>query len=304
MTDKEREERLDRVVAQLCRTYTDGKAINQIEGHDLPDREIVFRCLNHLHAILFPGFVNGHPVTRTNLKYRVGDLMNQVYMELTREARRAFAYNCKIGNCEGCDVPAMAEEAVLSLLEALPGVREMLKEDIQAGYDGDPAAQSLDEIIISYPAIEAIATYRLAHELYRHEVPLIPRMWTEAAHARTGIDINPGATIGPGFFIDHGTGVVIGETCRIGRRVQLYQGVTLGAMAPAKGQALRGQKRHPTIEDKVIIYAGATILGGETVIGKGAIIGGNVWLMDSVEPGMRVVLAKKDYVYLKCGVGR
>ncbi|MCX7935235.1 MAG: serine acetyltransferase, partial [Planctomycetota bacterium] len=173
------------------------------------------------------------------------------------------------------------------------------KQDVEAAFARDPAARSLDEIILSYPCIEAITTARLAHELYLREVPLIPRMWTERAHSRTGIDIHPGATIGPRFFIDHGTGVVIGETASIGSNVCLYQGVPLGALAPAKGQSLAGKKRHPTIEDDVIIYAGATILGGETVIGKGAVIGGNVWLTHSVEAGTKVLIAKNDLVFLR-----
>ncbi len=292
---------MSRLIKKLMKTYEDGRGINQVEGHDLPLRENVTACLERLFTILFPGFVYGHPVTRANLPYRLGDQLNQIHVELTAEVERAMRYACKVKNCAECNVKQQARDAVVHLLERLPAVREMLKQDIQAAYDGDPAAKSFDSIILCYPGIEAIATYRLAHELYVREVPLIPRMWSEQAHSRTGIDINPGAVIAPRFFIDHGTGVVVGETTRIGKNVSLYQGVTLGALAPAKGQSLRGRKRHPTIEDNVIIYAGATILGGETVIGKGAVIGGNVWLTHSVEPGTKVLIAKHELVFLKKG---
>jgi serine O-acetyltransferase len=188
-----------------------------------------------------------------------------------------------------------AEEAAYAFLESIPRIRKMLAKDIQAAYDGDPAASCIDEIILSYPAAYAITAYRAAHEFYENGVLLLPRMLTELAHARTGIDIHPGAQIGESFFIDHGTGVVIGETTVIGNKVKLYQGVTLGALSfpkDEKGRLLRGNKRHPTIEDNVVIYAGATILGGDTVIGEGSIIGGNVWLTESVPPGSRVVQAE------------
>lgn len=291
--------RMRGLIEALLETYDDGVAINQVEGHDLPDREAVSACLSQLHTILFPGFISGHPVTESNLLYHIGDVVNHVHMELTRVVERALRYECKANQCDHCNVGLQAEQAVIQLLERLPAVREMVKADVRAGYAGDPAATSMDEVIISYPSIQALATQRLAHELHTLKVPLIPRMWTEVAHARTGIDIHPGATIGSGCFIDHGTGVVIGETCVIGKNVQIYQGVTLGALAPAKGQAIRGQKRHPTIEDGVIIYAGATILGGKTVIGEGAVIGGNVWLTDSVPGGTKVLIGKKDLVFLQ-----
>ncbi len=184
----------------------------------------------------------------------------------------------------GRGAPAIAQ----GFISALPGIRGRLAEDVEAAFEGDPAARSYAEIVAAYPAIRAIATYRLAHELHRAGVPSIPRIMAEDAHARTGIDIHPGATIGRRFFVDHGTGVVVGETCEIGDRVVLYQGVTLGALAPRKGQRLRGVKRHPTIGDDVTIYAGATILGGETVIGHGCVVGGNVWLTQSLPPCSKV----------------
>ena len=180
----------------------------------------------------------------------------------------------------GLDAGALVER----FFARLPAARAMLAEDVEAAFDGDPAAKSYAEIVAAYPSVWAVASYRVAHELVQLGVPLVPRVMSEHAHARTGIDIHPGATIGRRFFIDHGTGVVIGETCQIGDRVVIYQGVTLGALAPRKGQLLRGVKRHPTLEDDVTVYAGATILGGDTVIGKGSVIGGNVWLTNSVQP--------------------
>ncbi|HEY8156287.1 MAG TPA: serine O-acetyltransferase EpsC [Myxococcota bacterium] len=179
---------------------------------------------------------------------------------------------------------------VAGFLQRLPAVRQLLAEDVEAAFEGDPAARSYAEIVVSYPALHAVATYRIAHELYRLGVPILPRMMTEHSHDRTGIDINPGARIGRRLFIDHGTGVVIGETSQIGDNVRIYQGVTLGARSPRQGEVLRGVKRHPTIEDDVVIYAGATILGGETVIGRGSVIGGNVWLVDSVPEDSKVTL--------------
>lgn len=288
------------IVDKLVESYQDGVGINQLEGHDLPDREIVLKSLDRLFDVIFPGyFAGGHPVTKSNLKYHIGDQINHIVLELSNEVQRAFRYACNQGCCEMCNVKQRASDAVMALVDSLPRIRETMKKDIAAGFDGDPASASIDEVIISYPAVHAIGTYRLAHELFMKEVPLIPRLWSEHAHSKTGVDINPGAIIGESFFIDHGTGVVIGETCKIGNHVQIYQGVTLGALAPAKGQSIRGQQRHPIIEDNVIIYAGATILGGKTVIGKGATIGGNVWLTDSVAPGTKVVLAKADLVYLQ-----
>ncbi len=291
--------KLPGLVTQMAAACQDGQVVNLAEGHDLPNRRNVFQCLDWLIAVIFPGLTGEHPVTKANLEYYLGDLINHVQLDLTPEVERAFRYECRVKCCEQCHVQQQSEAAVIHLLDSLPRVRETMKEDVRAAFAGDPAARSLDEIVLSYPCIEAIVTYRLAHELYLRRVPLLPRMWTERAHSRTGIDINPGAEIGPRFFIDHGTGVVIGETCKIGRNVSLYQGVTLGALAPAKGQSIAGTKRHPTLEDDVIIYAGATILGGETVIGQGAVIGGNVWLTRSVAPRTKVVMAKTELVFLE-----
>ncbi|MDR0868760.1 MAG: serine acetyltransferase [Planctomycetota bacterium] len=286
---------LSAVLAELLKTYDDNVGINRTERHDLPRAQAVKQTLSLLFDVLFPGFSDsGHPVTEDNLGYHLGDLLNHITLELSAEIERAIRYSCRAKHCEQCQVQTQSATMVQKFLAALPRLRAVIKTDVQAGYDGDPAAQSIDEVIVSYPGVMATTTHRLAHELFTLGVPLIPRMWSEHAHSVTGIDIHPGATIGKSFFIDHGTGTVIGETCVIGEHVQLYQGVTLGALSPADGQKLRGQRRHPTIEDHVVVYAGATILGGDTVIGHNSMIGGNVWLTASVPPYSRVVLPQAD----------
>ncbi len=290
---------LPALVDRLVATCSDNLAVNHIEGHDLPDKTSVEQVLDLLLAVLFPGYTHGKAVSPSSLPYYFGDLLTRIAADLTSQVERAFAYDCRLRResermCLSC---SRAEEAVANLLLELPALRELLKDDLQAAFDGDPAASSLDLIVFCYPGIEAIATQRLANVLYRQGVPIIPRMWTERAHSRTGIDIHPGATIGKRFFIDHGTGIVVGESTVIGDNVSLYQGVTLGALSPSKGQVLRGTKRHPTIEDHVIIYAGATILGGETVIGKNSVIGGSVWLTKSVPAGTRVMLEQPDLIF-------
>jgi serine O-acetyltransferase len=296
--------RIKTTLDELMKSYSDGDAVNQIEGLNLPDRGVLLECLGRLHTLLFPGFVGGEKLTSATIAEFARNQLLHLHADLTREVAHAIQYNCKVGHCHhcgteqcrDCDIEDNSWTAVERLFARLAAIREVIKKDIRAGYSGDPAAASAEEIIIAYPAAYAIATYRLAHELQAMEVPLVPRLWTEAAHTRTGIDIHPGAEIGPGFFIDHGTGTVIGETCVIGADVQLYQGVTLGALAPGKGQQLRGRRRHPAIEDRVLIYSGATILGGDTVIGHDSVIGGNVWITASVAPFTRVYLSKNGQV--------
>jgi serine O-acetyltransferase len=249
--------------------------------------------------VIYPGYFGRKYVETANIDYHIGDLIDSIYARLTQEIYRSVRPDCqnKGDTCDHCD--GIAEEEALVFLRQMPELRKRLSEDVQAAYDGDPAAKSIDEVIFSYPAILAITIFRLAHELNLQGIPLLPRMMTEYAHSVTGIDIHPGATIGSGFFIDHGTGVVIGETTNIGNRVKLYQGVTLGALSFAKddeGRMIRGKKRHPTIEDDVVIYAGATILGGSTVIGRGSVIGGNVWLTRSVPPYTRVIISEPELV--------
>ena len=290
-------EKLPNLVGRVIDTYSDSKGINHIDGLNLPSKTAVYDSLDKLFRIFFPGYVGDLPVTRSSLNYMVGELLDEIYTGLSTQVEKAYRYRCRMDLCDRCDCRQLADNAVIDLLEKIPEIREILKIDVAAAFDGDPAAKSFDEIVLSYPCVEAIATHRIAHELHLAEVPLIPRMMAERAHSRTGIDIHPGANIGKNFFIDHGTGVVIGETTDIGDNVKIYQGVTLGAMSFPKderGRIIKGRKRHPTIEDDVTIYAASTILGGKTVIGKGSIIGGNTWITSSVPPGSKVSLSEED----------
>jgi serine O-acetyltransferase len=261
-------------------------------GFRLAGREAIYGILDELIATLFPGCHGHEPVAPDEVRSFLADQLRTVASTLRAQAERAFRYQCAFEKCRDCgDCGRKAEEAVEYLLASLPTVKEMLELDIVAAYEGDPAAKSVMEVVMSYPGLQAIITHRIAHLLYAKDVPLIPRIMSERAHSLTGIDIHPGATIGAGFFIDHGTGVVIGETCTIGRNVKLYQGVTLGAISFPKdkdGNPIKGIKRHPNVEDGVTIYAGATILGGDTTIGAGSEIGGNVWLTHSVPPNSKV----------------
>ena len=286
-------EYIDDLVEKICQTYSDGNGVNHSEGNNLPRESEILAILRDLFEIVFPGFGEREPQSLNNLRYSVGEIVSRCYHELRDVIFRSFRYNCDIFTKPGCDCQREAEEAALYLLSSLPEIRVRMKLDIQAAFDGDPAAKTLDEIVLSYPGIKAITIQRIAHRLYEKKVPLIPRMLGEYAHRITGIDIHPGAKLGRGIFIDHGTGVVIGETAEIGSGVKIYQGVTLGALSFPKdacGKIIKGNKRHPTIEDNVTIYAGATILGAVT-IGHDAIIGGNVWITDNVEPGTKISIS-------------
>ncbi len=297
LTDK----RLEDLVAEIVGTYQGDLGINFIDAANLPVRDRILEILDLLFEVLFPGYTGKRAITKSNINFVVIDILCHIYTELSTQIERAFKYRCRMENCDTGDCRKMAEDATVHLLTQLPKIRGMLKGDIGAAFDGDPAAKSPEEIVISYPCIIAIATYRIAHELYLKEVPLIPRIMTECAHAKTGIDIHPGARIGRNFFIDHGTGVVIGETTIIGDNVKIYQGATLGALSFPKderGRIIKGGRRHPTIEDNVTIYAEATILGDVT-IGKGAIVGGNVWIKESVPPGVTVATPNAELVYKK-----
>ena len=294
-------EQIEKLVGEISRTYKNDSVINFIDASNLPAREKILEVLDLITEVLFPGYTGKRKVTKSNIEFIVGDILCQVYDELCEQTERAYKYACRIKECHDCDCRLMAEEVTEHLLRQLPKIRELLKGDVGAAFDGDPAAKSYEEIVISYPCITAIATCRIAHELYLKEVPLIPRIMSECAHSRTGIDIHPGATIGKNFFIDHGTGVVIGETTIIGDNVKIYQGTTLGAMSFPKderGRIIKGGKRHPTIEDNVTIYAEATILG-DVVIGAGSVVGGNVWIKESVPAGVVVTTAHTDLVYKK-----
>ncbi|MBD3244323.1 MAG: serine acetyltransferase, partial [Chitinivibrionales bacterium] len=284
-------EQLPSIVERLESSIMNGFNVQTRDGLDLAGRNQIYEVLDNILAVLFPGVFSREHITENNLNFFLNDAFRHITFHLAGLVRNVFEYRCKRDRCDRCTCQERAEDAIRELIRALPDVRALLLEDIQAAYEGDPAAKSPDEIVMSYPCIEAIATHRIAHLLYKMDVPIIPRIMAERAHGKTGIDIHPGAEIGPHFFIDHGTGVVIGETCRIGRNVKLYQGVTLGAMSfplDSEGKPIKGIKRHPDVHDDVIIYANATILGGETVIGRGAVIGGNTWITSSVAAGAKV----------------
>ena len=293
-TDIRLKEALPEITEALVATYTECRHINHLGHKPLPSREAVVDILADLMDVLYPGYVRRQNLHIGNVEYHVGDLVDGLHDKLTVQIARALRHEYE-GDSQPHDFEALAQQKTVELLRHLPAIRYLLEEDVEAAYLGDPAAKGHHEIIFCYPGLEAITVYRIAHELLLLGVPLIPRMMTEYAHSKTGIDIHPGARIGPGFFIDHGTGVVIGETCDIGKNVKLYQGVTLGALSfprDASGNIIRGMKRHPTLEDDVVVYANATILGGFTVIGHHAVIGSNVWLTESVDPYTVVSLEK------------
>ncbi|MDB5357453.1 MAG: Serine O-acetyltransferase [Phycisphaerales bacterium] len=289
MDRNELNQRLPMVVDKLVKSVLDDPRMQHLNRVLLPNRDRIIDCIKLLRQLIFPGYFGQQGLTRENVNYRIGELVLELSEMLYEQVRCCLRYRQQLPGaesngeiCEQCDHEAA--QIVAEFFDRIPAIREVLGTDLQAHFQGDPAAQSTDETIFSYPGLFAIFVQRMAHEFYKKEVPLLPRIMTEYAHSLTGIDINPGAKLGESLFIDHGTGVVIGETTEIGRNVKIYQGVTLGALAPAYGQMLRGHKRHPTIEDDVTIYAGATILGGDTVIGKGALIGGNVFITTSVPP--------------------
>lgn len=278
--------KLPQIIGKIVDTYDSEDGINHIEGPNLPSRERVVEITTDFLDVLFPGYYEKQELSKGDVTYYIWEKIASIYHLLSREILKSL----RSANTEQADEKILSGESIeitFTILNKIPDIREKLRGDVRAAYEGDPAAKSMDEIIISYPGIEAIAVCRVAHELHLLKVPLIPRIMTEYAHSKTGIDIHPGAIIGENFFIDHGTGVVIGETTEIGNNVRIYQGVTLGALSIKKdttGNMGRGKKRHPTIKDNVIIYSGATILGGKTVVGENSIVGGNVWLTESIPP--------------------
>lgn len=291
------------ITDQIVDTYVHCQVpLHHLEITPLPSRESIVEIIEILQEIIFPGYFGKKGLDIHSIKYHIGDCLETAYEMLNREIYRAIRHGCQLSKlsdsiCTHCE--EIAEAQTVSFLEKIPSLRLALARDVIAAYDGDPAAKGYDEIIFSYPCIFTIMVYRLAHELHVQGIPLFPRIMTEFAHSKTGIDIHPGARIGEYFFIDHGTGVVIGETTIIGENVKLYQGVTLGALSFPKdeeGNIIRGKKRHPTIEDDVVIYAGATVLGGDTVIGKGSVIGGNVWLTHSVPPRTKVLISEPQLI--------
>ncbi len=281
---------LPQVMSDLLFDYRQGRAIDHIEPFSQPDREEIIRLINKLRRLVLPGYYRDPQYKTYDMSHSLTVLMEDVAFHLKQQIVLALRDTVE-------DPDTRAQEITVAFLRQLPEIRAMVDTDLQAAYDGDPAAYSLDEVIIAYPGLFAITVNRLAHALWQMGVPLIPRIMTEYAHSTTGIDIHPGATIGRYFFIDHGTGIVVGETTVIGEHVKLYQGVTLGALSTRGGQSLRGKRRHPTIEDGVTIYAGASILGGETVIGRNAVIGSNVFITHSIAPDTRVSVANQELVF-------
>jgi serine O-acetyltransferase len=279
---------IEPVVQGILSSYRQLGGINHIGGPNLPSRQRILDILQALRSILFPGYYERDPVDEIALPYLTGERITWVRKSLAEEITKSLCYDCQLyDRCEQLPECAIkGQDIAADLLRALPEIRARLHLDVQAALEGDPAARSEAEIIVAYPGLAAISVHRLVHFLYQREVPLLPRIMSEYIHHQTGIDIHPGANIGDYFFIDHGTGVVIGETTVIGKHVKVYQGVTLGALSVKK--SLARKKRHPTIEDNVTIYSGATILGGDTVIGHDSVIGGNVWLIRSVPPFSRV----------------
>ena len=286
-TDLRLKESLPALTGRIVETYEECGGLHHLGHSPLPSYRDVVEILADLREILYPGYGRRQNLHMGNVEYHVGDLIDGLHDRLSNQIARALRHDCKARDLEA-DFEGDAQLAAIRLLESIPELRKVLADDAQAAFDGDPAARGLDEILFCYPGVAAVTVFRIAHELYRAGVPLIPRMMTEYAHAKTGIDIHPGATIGRRFFIDHGTGVVIGETTRIGEGVKIYQGVTLGALSfprdEATGELVRGTKRHPTIEDEVVIYANATILGGKTVIGHHSVVGSSAWITRSIAP--------------------
>ncbi|MCW4010747.1 MAG: serine acetyltransferase [Candidatus Bathyarchaeota archaeon] len=292
------DEGLPKLVDDVIRNYETFGGMDHLEGKDLPSKKVVLEVLEDLLTVFFPGYLGSKEITKSNVKYVMGNMLTSIYARLTVEVEKSLKHICKkIKECPQDVCHAQAQIIVKGVLEKIPEIRKLLSEDVQAAYDGDPAAVSREEVIISYPCILAISTYRIAHELYLRGVPLIPRIMSEHMHSLTGIDIHPGAQIGKNFFIDHGTGVVIGETTEIGDNVKMYQGVTLGALSfpkDEKGNIIKGRKRHPTIGNNVVIYSGATLLGADAIIGDNVVIGGNVWITSPVPSGTRITIAPPE----------
>ena len=287
-------ETIQNVVANITETcMNEDVYVTDEESIHLPSRGAIIGIIKDLRRVVFPGYFGDENISSTMPGYFLGNMLTHIYEELKAQIEISFLYDDK-GKSSSAEVTEKAREICERFISRLPYIQKMLLMDVQAGFDGDPAAKSKEDIIFSYPGLFAIYVYRIAHELYVQNVPFIPRIMTEYAHGKTGIDINSGATIGRYFFIDHGTGIVIGETTEIGDYVKLYQGVTLGALSTRKGQQLAGTKRHPTIGDHVTIYANSTILGGETVIGCDSIIGGNSFITESVPAHTRVSIKSPE----------
>ncbi len=289
--------RISGLVDMLLEDYKSDRAIDEIKHFSHPEKKTVIDILEKLRRLVYPGYFRNENYRIYTVRNNTTMLLEDIIYNLIKQISMVLPYREEFLGADAITINSEAERITFAFLEQIPKIREYIETDLQAAYDGDPAAYSKDEIIFSYPGLYAILTSRIAHELFLLGVPLIPRMMTEHAHSLTGIDIHPGVTLGKYFFIDHGTGIVIGETTEIGNNVKVYQGVTLGALSTRGGQSLRNKKRHPTIMDNVTIYSGASILGGDTVVGKDAVIGGNAFITSSVPAGARVSIKTQELLY-------
>ena len=292
-------EQLPEVVEDIVENCHDESCFEHIGEQLIPSRGSVIEIITRLREILFPGYFGKERIEPPNLRYQIGQSVGALFEILSDQITHSYRHDCLRYKQPCIQCVKKGYKEALTFLKSVPTMRRVLATDVRAAYEGDPAAKSYDEIVFSYPGIFAITVYRIAHRLFQQDVPLLPRIMTEYAHSVTGIDIHPGAEIGESFFIDHGTGVVIGETAVIGRHVRIYQGVTLGALSLPRdaGELRRGKRRHPTIQDDVIIYAGATILGEKAVIGARSVIGGNVWITEPVPPDTRVLSETPQLIY-------
>ncbi|MBW7457542.1 serine O-acetyltransferase [Paenibacillus sepulcri] len=288
---------IDSLVKDIVASHREHPQTISLDSADLPNRDSIIEIIHLLRGLLFPGYFGKQKLSDATIEYHIGDMLINIHEKLHEQLSCVLKLQESQDGDLCPDIGKKSDEIIYAFLSKIPELRTVLATDVQAAFDGDPSAKDTNEIIFSYPGILAVSIYRMAHELYLLSVPLLPRIMTEYAHSVTGIDIHAGATIGSYFFIDHGTGVVIGETTTIGNHVKIYQGVTLGALSTRGGQTLRGVKRHPTLEDEVTVYSGASILGGETVIGKGVLIGSNVFITTSVPVGTRVSVKNPELVF-------
>jgi serine O-acetyltransferase len=291
------ESEVNGILTTILDDYKDDRAVNKMDIYNQPDKTEIINILENLFIIVYPGFYRDKSRKIYNIEHTVSTKIEDVMYHLNKQIMIVLKYTREFGDDEQEKLEEVSQRACVDFMKTIPKVREYLETDLDAAYDGDPAARSRDEVLFSYPGMYAITVYRLAHELFLLGIPLIPRMMTEEAHSRTGIDIHPGATIGKYFFIDHGTGIVVGETTIIGEHVKLYQGVTLGALSTQGGQKLRNIRRHPTIGDNVTIYSGASILGGDTVIEEGVVVGGNSFITKSIGKGTKVSVKNQELNY-------
>ncbi len=282
------EERVEKVVQEILEDYSRDSILNKLDIYNQPDKKAIIEIIDKLIRILFPGYYSDRVYKLYSLRNNMSAAVEDVIYHLNKQIKAVLQYSSEYVYFSEEQFDNYVENLSLDFMSRVPGIRKMLEYDVEAFFEGDPAAESRAEIILSYPGFYAVSVYRLAHELFLLKVPMLPRIMTEHAHSLTGIDIHPGATIGKYFFMDHGTGIVVGETTVIGDRVKIYQGVTLGALSTKGGQKLKNVRRPPTIGNDVIIYSGASVLGGETVIGDGAVIGGNAFITESVEKGARI----------------